>query len=290
MQEPIVFLRGELIARSRAHVPVRDAAFRHGEGLFETLRARRERVFRLDRHLRRLRASASAIGWTLPWTDDELGLAVTATLRANQFREARVRLQATPGRAGLDAPEGPPLLLIEAEPFVGVSAILRSGGATVGLSAHRRDRRGAAVGAKTCSYLGNLLARRAARAAGCFEAVLLNDADQVCEAAMANLFAVRDGALWTPPREAGALEGITREAVIELARREEGPPLREEPFGLGALCASAEVFLTSTGVEVLPVVRVADRQIGDGRPGPVARELGRAYDRLLDDELGPVAH
>jgi branched-chain amino acid aminotransferase len=281
-----VYLGGRLLPRSRALVPIDDAAFRHGEGVFETLRARGARAFRAERHLRGLSESAARIGWRLPWPPPEMHEALGETLRANGLPEARLRLQATPGRAGLDGASGEPLLLVDAARFPPLPADMRLRGVAVGLGPHRRQ--GTAAGAKTCSYLESLLARRAARAAGQFEAVLRNHSGEVCGAAMANLFAVRDGVLWTPPVRCGARAGVTRGVVLELARQR-GHEVREEPFDLEALRSVGEIFLTSTGSEVLPVVRLDGRPVGDGRPGPVGREMADAYRRLLDDELGPVS-
>jgi branched-chain amino acid aminotransferase len=287
MAEPRVFLGGRIVPRSRARVSIGDAAFRHGEGAFETMRARGDRVFRLPEHLRRLRASAAGLGWRLPWPDADLEAAIGAALRANRHPEARVRLQATPGEGGLDGPEGPPLLLVEAERFVPVDPRVRRRGVRVAVSPLRLARGWASAG-KTCSYVDRLWARRAARARGCFEAVLRSDAGRACEAAMANLFAVRGAALWTCPVEAGALPGITRGAVLEIARAR-GLEVRLEAPEVEALRAADEVFLTSTAVEVLPVARIDDATVGRGRPGPITRDLGEAYRRLLDDALGPLA-
>jgi branched-chain amino acid aminotransferase len=262
---------------------VTDASFRHGEGLFETLRARGARPFRPDRHLGRLLRSAEHFGWSLPWSETELAGEVKATLEANGHAESRVRLQVTPGTAGLDHPSGPPLLLVEAVPFVPVDEALRARGVAVEVASRRVPAGGTA---KSCSYLDHLLARRAARAAGSFEAILLNADGEVCEAAMANLFAVARGVLRTPPEDAGALAGITREAVLELAAADRGIEIREERFGPRGLADCGELFLTSTGIEVLPVVQVDGAAVGDGKPGPITLELARRYRRLLDEELG----
>ena len=282
MPEPIVFLNGELVPRSRAQVSVRDASFRHGEGIFETLRGRGERAFRTQCHLDRLRASAAALRWRLPWPAAELQQALCAALRANALPESRVRIHASPG-AG-DGNE--PVLLVEVEPFVAVPEEVRQAGVALHLWPYRRSRHGGILSrAKTASYLENLLARRAARQDGAHDALFVTDEGLVCETACANVFAVLDGKIRTPPLEGGVLAGVTRQVVLETG----AAGAREETLTLEDLHAADEIFITSTGVEILPVISVDGARVGKGVPGPVAREVGLLYRRVLDDELPSLA-
>ena len=284
--DPWVHLDGRLQRRSEARVSVRDRAFRYGEGLFETMRARGLKAFRFESHLSRLAASARIIGWDLPWERADLTSAVAEVLAANGLVEARVRLQASPGPGGPDGGDGPPTLLVEVEPFVPISSAVRRCGVGVRIAPHRRPRRSATSGAKTVAYLESVLARRAARREGAFEALWLDESDHLCEAAMANVFAVVAGQLRTPPLEGGALAGITRGVVLELARAAGRPEASEAAVPLDDLLAAEEVFLTSTGVEVLPVAAVDGRPVGDGRPGPITRHLARAYRDAVEREIG----
>jgi branched-chain amino acid aminotransferase len=284
----MVFLQGKIVPRDGARVSVRDRSFRHGEGVFETLRGRGRRAFRIADHLGRLRSSAALLGWRLPWGDAALAAAVEATLEANRLRESRLRIHASPGCGGLDEPAGPPLLLVEAEPFAAVDEDRRRAGVALKVWGGRQSGRSALAGAKTASYAGNLAARRWARQAGAHDALLLDEDGHVCEASCANLFAVRDGRLRTPPLDCGALAGITRRVVLELARGSAAGEVREETVTLEDLLAADEIFLTSTGVELLPVTSVDGREAGGGKPGPVTGELLGLYRGLLDHELGPL--
>jgi branched-subunit amino acid aminotransferase/4-amino-4-deoxychorismate lyase len=290
MPDLMVYLQGEILPLARARISVRDRSFRHGEGVFETLRARGRRAFRCGGHLERLWSSAEALGWRLPWDETSLAGAVEATLEANRLPESRVRIHASPGSGGLDRPEGPPVLLVEAEPFVPVAGDLRRAGVGLSVWDGRRSRRRGLAAAKTASYGENLLARRRAREAGAHDALILDEDDHVCEASCANLFAVRAGCLLTPPLECGVLAGITRRVVLDLAGCSTAREVREEPLTLEDLRASEELFLTSTGVELLPVTSLNGREAGGGAPGPLTGELSALYRGLLDHELGPLPH
>ncbi len=284
MPEPMVFLNGEMVPRSRAQVSVRDVSFRHGEGLFETLRGRGERAFRTQCHLDRLRASAAALRWRLPWPEAELQQALGAALRANALPESRVRIHASPGAGDGSPPE--PVLLVEVEPFVAVPEEVRQAGVALHLWPYRRSRHGGILaGAKTASYLENLLARRAAREDGAQDALFVTDEGLVCETACANVFAVLRGEMRTPPLEGGVLAGVTRQVVLETGVA----GAREDALTLEDLHAADEIFITSTGVEILPVISLDGARVGKGVPGPVAREMGLLYRRVLDDELPPLA-
>lgn len=287
MRESIVFLDGRLLPASLARVSVRDASFRYGEGVFETLRARGGRVFRLERHLARLGAAAARIGWALPWSAGAIGRACREVLAANGYPETRLRVQASPGEGGPDGAAGPPVLVVDAEPFLPVETAQRERGVDLHVCPHPKAR-GATAGVKTTAYLEALLARRAARAQGCFEALRLAETGEVLEASTANLFAVLGGRLITPPLAAGVLPGITREAVLEIARVEGIPGAGEAPLRLDGLLGCQEVFLTSTAIDLLPVRAIDGRRLAPPPPGPLTRRLAAAYARLLDDEIGPV--
>jgi len=285
MAESWVCLNGRIVRASAAAVSVRDRSFRWGEGVFETLRARREAAFRLPVHLSRLRDSARRLGWELSWTDAEIAAATAGVLGANGFPESRLRIHASPGDAGSEPDPSSARLVVDAEPFAPVAAETRARGVDLHLLP-LPFRIGATTGAKTASYLEHLLARRAAVAAGCFDAVLVTAADEVVEAAMANLFAVTGGKVRTPPLASGALAGVTRGVVIEIAARQ-AIAVDESPITLSQLRASEEAFLTSTAIECLPVRAIGARTIGAGAPGPVTRRLAAAYRMLLEDEIGP---
>ncbi len=277
----IVYLDGALVRAGEARIDPADRGFTLGDGLFETMRVNDGRVFRLDRHLDRLRAAAERIA--LPLTEG-LAEAVADTVRANHISEGAVRLTVTRGPAppGILAPALPqPTVLITARSHTpadrdeqGVRAITASG---------RLNQAGAAAGLKHTGYLEEILAQREAEAAGVEEAILLNTRDHLAEAAAANLFLVRNGEILTPDLGSGVLPGITRAAILEIAASL-GIPVREQPLPRSALDHAGEAFLTSSLRGVVPLLMVDGRPIGAGRPGDVTRRLAEVYRALVARE------
>jgi branched-chain amino acid aminotransferase len=248
-------------------------------------------VFRQERHLQRLGRSAAAIGLTPSRVSPGLGEAIGELLHANRLRDARVRITVSrgAGRPGeyVEA-SGPATVVISAAPFVGVDPALYASGVRVIVPRQRQVPPEAIDPAiKSTSRLGSVLARREARDRGAFEAVLLDAGDHLTEGTVSNFFVVVQGRLLTSPAPAGGLPGITREAVIERARAA-GIDVSEEPLPVRVLGETQEAFLTNTSWEVLPVVRVDDRRIGAGIPGPVTRALLASYRRLVRQECGAV--
>jgi len=287
-----VLINGRLIEESEARISAFDRGFLFGDGVFESMRAVGGVVFRIDRHLARLQRSASLVAID---ADDLAGDAlplrrqVEELLRVNRLRDARVRVSLTrgPGRPGdyLHAP-GPPTILISAAPFRGLDPALRSRGVKIAV-ATRQGVPGRTLdpAIKTISRLHMVLARREAAARGAHEAVFLDADGNLTEGTASNLFLVCGGVIRTAPVPSGALPGITREAILELARRE-AMTVSEATMPLSALTDADEAFLSNTSWEVLPVIAVDDRAIDGGRPGPVSRRLGELYARLLRDECG----
>lgn len=281
-----VHLNGRLVEETEARISVFDRGFLFGDGIFESMRARNGKVFRLDRHLARLERSAFLIDLALPETRT-LGHAVRDLLDAEGLTDARVRLTVTrgPGRPGdyVNAP-GPPTVVISAAPFAGIDRALRERGVAVVIA--RRRAMPADVldpSIKSTSRLVSVLARREAQQHGAFESIWLDSGGCLTEGTASNLFLVSAGRLSTPAIADGSLPGITREAIIEQAR-EAGIPIIEERLPAGRLEQAEEAFLTNTSWEVLPVVSVDGRAVGDGQPGPVARDLLRRYTALVARE------
>ena len=284
------WLNGELLPRSEARVPIDDRGFLYGAACFETLRAFGGAIFRLDRHLDRLEAGLRAIGVETP-PRAELQAAIAATLEANALPEARVRLTVSAGtggaRPGLE-PAGAPLVLVTAQPVpdtVTPARALVARGTRV-----TADR--PLPFAKTVNYLGPLLALDEARRAGLDQALLLDLDGDVVEASTANIFAVLGGEggadlLFTPPLEAGALPGVTREAVLECARGL-GLETAERRLPLAELLAAREALLTNSiaGVQPLAEVRDGDRSYQFEAPGPLTRALIAAYREAVARECG----
>ncbi len=282
-----VWLNGSLLPRSEASVPIDDRGFLHGAACFETLRAFGGSVFRLGRHLDRLEAGLRAMGVEPP-PREALEAAIAGTLEANALPEARVRLTVSAGaggaRPGLE-PGGAPLVLVTAQPAPEAVAPARALVARV-----TADR--PLPFAKTANYLGPLLALEEARRAGLDQALLLDRDGEVVEASTANVFAVLagedgEGVLVTPPLEAGALPGVTREAVLECARGL-GLEIAERRLPLAELLAAREALLTNSIVGVQPLAELRDGEHGREfeAPGPVTRALAEAYREAVARECG----
>ncbi len=284
-----VHLNGRLVEESEARLSVFDRGFLFGDGIFESMRAVAGTVFRLDRHLARLQRSAALIGLDLPAPAASLGESVRALLRENRLADARIRVTVTrgPGSPGdyVEAP-GPPTMVMTAASFVGLAGGTHERGVEVAIPGRQQvPRRALDPAIKSISRLHLVLARREAKERGAFEAILLDGDGNLTEGTASNLFLAVRGRLLTPPVPEGGLPGLTREAVIELARQA-GIEVIEERLPADSLAAAAEVFLTNTTWEVLPVVAVEGRRVGDGRPGPVATALLARYRDLVRRECG----
>ena len=275
-----VWIDGSVVDGSEARVPVSDHGLLYGDGVFEGIRIYGRRVFRLDTHLQRFAASAKAIALELPGGIEAVREIVLETARAFDADEAYVRLIATRGDGALDIDPthcSNPRLICIVDRIAIYPEEKRLAGLDLLTSSWRRppadvlDPR-----VKSLNYLNNVLAKLEAKQRGGDEALLLNAAGTIAEASVANVFAVRNGNLLTPPSSDGALEGITRATVLELAAFL-GIPARTQTLGRVDLFAANEVFLTGSGAALVPVRSLDGRSIGDGRPGPVFEKIWSAF-------------
>lgn len=279
-----VWLDGILVPADAARVSVYDRGFRSGEGVFETLRAYGAHPFRLAAHLQRARAGAAELGFD-PGSEPALADAVTRTAAANLpalgGADSALRLTVSAGRIDAESPfpgtpVGPATVVVTSHPLRARS----TAGATAVTVALARE----LPHVKSVSYLVAMTARRRARAAGAEEAVLISADGHVLEGSASNVFAVRDGALLTPPLSAGVLAGVTRQVVLEVASRL-GITLVEQPLALTTLLAADEAFLTATTREVFPLLMVDGRPIALGRPGPVTARIQAGYRAEVELEI-----
>jgi branched-chain amino acid aminotransferase len=283
-----VNVNGRVSDADQAVIPVFDHGFLYGEGIYETLRTYNGRSFLLDRHLARLRASADLLRLDVPLTDAALAERVDATLRAAGLgttapggaRDAYIRILVTRGVGDLsyDPAACPtPSVVIIVKAFPAPAAELFERGINVAMvSVLRNPPESLNPRIKSNNLLNNALAMQEAYRHGALEAVMRNHRGELAECAQANLFVVRQGAALTPPLESGLLPGITRHFLFELGR-EIGIEVREAVLREEDLFGADEAFLTSTTREVMPIVRVDDRTIGAGRPGPVSQRLLAAF-------------
>jgi branched-chain amino acid aminotransferase len=269
---------GTLFPSEEARVSVYDRGFLYGDSVFETVRTYGGEPFALGEHLARLQRSADRVGIAMPIPPAELGMEIRKAIRAarNPESSARAMLTRGSGPLGLDpALAGAPLRVILVEPLtLPAAGLYRDGVAVITLRMVRAA--DAAHGAKVGNYLSSLLALKQAKDAGAHEAIVLDATGRVVEGTTSNVFIVRDGAVITPPEDSGALPGITRAHLLEVAA-ETGRAVRCEPLTPEDLASADEVFLSSSIREVMPVVRVDDHPIGDARPGPVTRALHAAF-------------
>jgi branched-chain amino acid aminotransferase len=282
-----VSIDGQLVSDENAKISVLDHGLLYGDGLFEGIRVRAGRIFRLEQHLARLALGARAIGLELPYTANEFTRIIEETVRAFARKEAYVRLLVTRGEGplGVDPTTCPKPTVVCIAAEIGLfSAEQRARGLTMITSSYRRPNPDVQdVAIKTLNYLGSALAKQEARRQGADEALLLNQSGRVAEAAVANVFALRRRELVTPPALDGCLEGINRGAIFEIAG-ELGLSVSERSLGRRDLLAADEVFLTGSGAGVVGVRSLDGRAIGRGQAGEVTLELERRHRALAESE------
>lgn len=273
----IVFLNDTFLPLSEAKISVNDYGFLYGCGIFETMRAYNSKVFRLNAHLDRLKASSDRLG--IPVQIDSLKEEINDIIHINRLTEARVRVYLTFGE-GATTPDlrscQNPTLLIKAVPYTPLSAEVYEKGFRVMISTFHRCSQSVLTGLKTGNYLDNLLVRKEAADSGYADAILLNDKGNVAEASSSNLFIVSGDILKTAHLQSGILPGITRAVVLELAARS-GLKALECAIAPAELLSAQEVFLTNSLMELMPITMVGDKTIGGGRPGAVTRKIMSAY-------------
>lgn len=278
-----VNINGRLVDKEDAKVSVYDHGLLYGDGVFEGLRSYSGKVFRLDRHLDRLYESARAIWLEIPIKQADLAKAVNDTLRANSLEDAYIRLVVTRGAGslGLDPnrTSDPQVIIITDKITLYPAELYERGLDIITASTIRNHPAALSPRIKSLNYLNNILAKIEGLQAGCIEALMLNTKGEVAECTGDNIFLVRGGVLLTPPLDAGILEGVTRDAVIELAR-ESKIEVRETALTKHDVYVADECFLTGTAAEVIPVVKVDGRTIGPGTPGPVTRDLRERFHKL----------
>ncbi|MGP0629678.1 aminotransferase class IV [Nitrospina sp. 32_T5] len=280
----VVYINGRFVGHEEARVSVFDRGFLYGDGVFESLRAYRGRIFRLADHLDRLHQSAEQVHLTVPEASAKLETLLYEVLKRNELADAILRLTLSRGEStGFDiVPDVPPTLVITARPVDSLPEARYREGVSVLLVPDSAPRLPEVTRqAKSGNFLPYILARRMAREAGHWDAVLLNHRDEICDASTSNVFVMHGGVLRTPPVGESVLAGITRKVVLERAA-ELGIEAREETLLTSDLVEADEAFLTNTGIELLPVTRVNDTVIGNGRRGPVTARLHAAFLKSIE--------
>lgn len=276
-----VYLNGQFLPLEEAAVSVEDRGYQFGDGVYEVIHVYRGKPFRMREHLARLERSLR--GLEIPLPEPLARIEEVCLQAAGPAREASIYLQVTRGaapRAHAFPKSVRPSFVVYAREVQPPADPDRP----LALLSVPDDRWGRCH-LKTICLLPNVLARQKAVQAGCDEALFVRDDGSVTEGASSNAFLVRKGSVVTHPANNRILGGVTREAVLHLARRE-GIPVREEPFGLPEALAADEFFMTGTSTEVGAVAAIDGRRIGDASPGPVTRRLKDAFDALVKQECG----
>ncbi|MCE5269633.1 MAG: branched-chain-amino-acid transaminase [Planctomycetaceae bacterium] len=279
-----IYIDGKLYDKEDAKISVYDHGLLYGDGVFEGIRCYVGKVFRLDEHLDRLWDSAKAIALEIPMTKADLAKAVVDTLAVNNIKDGYIRLLVTRGvgSLGLDPNKAarPSIIIITDSIALYPADWYQKGLDIVTSSVQRMPPAALSPRVKSMNYLNNILAKIEASNAGCIEAMLLNQKGEVAECTGDNIFFVRKGKLCTPGPDAGILEGITRNSVIELAEKM-GIEVCQTPLTKFDAYVADECFLTGSGAELIPVVKIDGRVIGDGTPGPITKKIIERFHKLV---------
>jgi branched-chain amino acid aminotransferase len=285
--EPKVYIDGELYPKSEAKISVYDHGLLYGDGVFEGIRIYSGRIFRFKEHIERLYQSARSIALDIPLKRESLEKALRDTVIANGMRDGYIRLVVTRGVGdlGLDpvkCKKGSVIIIVDKIQLY-PEKVYQEGIKVVIAATRRLSPDMISPRTKSLNYLNNILAKMEAAQAGCSESLMLNAQGMVTECTADNIFIVRDGELLTPAPDQGILLGITRQATIELAR-EQGISVREVPLARYDIYLADECFLTGTGAELVPVVSLDERKIGNGKPGPITGKLLKVFRELRESE------
>ena len=287
----IIYIDGKFYGERDARISVLDHGLLYGDGIFEGIRAYNSRVFRLKEHIDRLFYSAKAILLTIPMSREELTKAVVQTCRRNKIRDGYIRLVVTRGVGTLglnpNRCKNPTVIIIAGKIQLYPAELYQQGMEIVTVPTVRNLHSALNPAIKSLNYLNNILAKIEANQAGCEEAVLLNADGYVSECTGDNIFIVKEEHLMTPPLSAGALYGITRRVVMDIAAQS-GLKVSEPNLTRYDLFNADECFLTGTGAEVVPVVKIDGRVIGSGKPGAVTANLMTQYHALTKASGEPI--
>lgn len=286
-KELFIYIDGKFYPKSEAKVSVYDHGLLYGDGVFEGIRAYNGVVFRLKEHIDRLYKCAHTIMLQIPMTKEEMTKAVIETLKKNNLKEGYVRLVVTRGVGdlGLDPRKcSKPTVIIITQPWKALHGDEgKEKGVTAMISWVKRDPVDATTHEiKSLNYLNSILAKIEANTAGVDDAICLNKEGFICEGPAENIFIVKDSEIATPPVCAGALDGITRRFVIQIAKKM-GYTVVERNITPNEMFNADEVFFTGTAAEIAPIREINKRIINDGKPGPVAKRLMQEFSKLVKD-------
>ena len=286
-----IFIDGKFHSERNAKVSVFDHGLLYGDGVFEGIRIYHGSVFKLKEHIDRIFYSAKAILLEIPMTPAELMKATIATCRANKLRDGYIRLVVTRGigTLGLNprSCKKASIIIIVGKIQLYPPEYYQRGLDIVTVPTTRNLHNSINPAIKSLNYLNNILAKIEANNAGVEEAIMLNAEGFVAECTGDNIFIIKNGALFTPPLAAGALYGITRQTVLELAEQT-GMKVSEPNLTRYDLFCADECFITGTAAEIVPVVKIDGRVIGTGKPGPLTLKFSEEYHALTKASGEPI--
>jgi branched-chain amino acid aminotransferase len=288
-----VYINGKLVEKEDAKISVFDYGLLYGYGIFEGIKAYNGRIFRLKEHLYRLWASAKAINLTIPVQQKEIEKSIIKTLLENKLSDAYVRLIVTSGcgNLGLDIKKcitSPSIIIIADNVSLYAEEFYDKGIELITASTRKTREDSLSPNIKSLNFLNNILAKMEAVRGGANEAIILNHEGFVAECTGDNIFVVKNGTLYTPPASEGALMGITRDAVMELAKNKLKIPVKEERISMYNIYTADECFLTGTATEVVPVISADYREIYDGKPGKLTIKLVKEFKNLTRSTGTPI--
>lgn len=285
-----IYINGKFYDKEDAKISVFDHGLLYGDGVFEGIRSYNRLVFKLKEHIQRLYESAHTIMLKIPLSKEGIIKAVISTLKINNLKDAYIRLVVTRGEGdlGLDPRkcEGKATVIIITDKialYPDQERLYKQGLKIITVPTIRNLPEALNPQIKSLNYLNNILAKIEATNAGCEEAIMLDNLGYIAECTGDNIFIVKYGELYTPPQCMGTLRGITRDTVLDLAR-EDKIPVHEHVLTRHELFISDECFLTGTAAEIIPVVNVDGRTIGEGKPGKVTLKLMREFKQLTKKE------
>jgi branched-chain amino acid aminotransferase len=286
-----IYIDGNFYPESEAKISVFDHGLLYGDGVFEGIRFYQGRVFRLEEHVERLWDSAKGIALDIPISASELTAATLETIRQNDLHDGYIRLLVTRGVGSLglspDSCRRPSIIIIAATIALYPAALYEKGVTMITCATRRTAPASLSPRVKSLNYLNNVLAKIEAQQAGAAEGVMLNEQGYVAECTGDNLFILKRGRLYTPPVNAGILEGVTRRVAFELAEKN-GIITEEKDLTRYDIFTAEECFLTGTAAEIIPAVELDRRPIGNGHPGLVTLKLIEDFRRLTQTTGTPI--
>ena len=286
-----IYIDGTFYPEAEAKISVFDHGLLYGDGVFEGIRFYRGRAFRLEEHIDRLYDSARAICLEIPIDPGAMTAAVLDTIRANELRDGYVRLVITRGIGTLglnpDRCKQPSIIIIASTISLYDQELYERGLDVITCATRRVSPSALSPSVKSLNYLNNIMARIEATQANAGEGLMLNEQGYVAECTVDNVFVIKRGQMFTPPVTAGALRGVTRGVIFELAQ-ELGVPLTEPQLTRHEIYTADECFLTGTATEIISMVRLDNRMIGDGKPGPITARFCERFRELTQSTGTPI--